>query len=106
MAITEMDFEEAIKFTKERNTRLVWIGREPIEYIRELTGLEETQLIKAEPNNLAYADRAEAEKFSDHVFVCYHGNSSRYLATLLKDKFGINSISMKGGITSLVGEIF
>ena len=106
MAISELNFEEALKFAKEKHTKLVRIGKEPIEYIRELNGLNESQLIKAEPNVLAYADKKEAEKFTDHVFVCYHGNSSRYLATLLKDKFGIESISMKGGVTSLVGEIF
>ncbi len=106
MAVAEMNFEEAVKFAKEKKTRLVWIGREPVEYMRELTGLDENQLIKAEPNQLAYADKKEAERFSDHVFVCYHGNSSKYLATLLKDKFGIDSVSMKGGVTSIVGEIF
>lgn len=106
MAILEMDFEEALKFTKEKNTKLVWIGREPVEYIRKLTGLNENQLTNADPGRLADADKSEAMKFTDHVFVCYHGNSSRHLATLLKDKFGIESVSMKGGVTSLVGEIF
>ncbi len=106
MSIKEVDFKEAVEFAKGHSTKLVWLGREPVDYIRELLGLDSSEMIEIDPNSLVYADREESARFKDHVFVCYHGNTSRYVANTLKDKFGVESLSMKGGITAIVGEIF
>ncbi|HUB92536.1 MAG TPA: hypothetical protein VL945_01100 [Candidatus Saccharimonadales bacterium] len=106
MSVEELDFQESLEFAGEHGTKLVWLGREPVDYIRELLDLDPSKMIDADPNMLVYADRDVAEKFKDHVFVCYHGNTSRYVANALKDKFGVESLNMKGGVTAVVGEIF
>lgn len=106
MAVKEMDFQEAIEFIGAHSTKLVWLGGEPVDYIRDLLELDSSKLINADPNKLVYADKEESSKFRDHVFVCYHGNTSRYVANTLKDKFGVESVNLKGGVTAIVGEIF
>jgi rhodanese-related sulfurtransferase len=106
MVVKEVDFAEALDFTRRNRTKLVWLGREPVERIRELLELDSSKLIAAEPDSIVNASQDEAVKFKDYVFVCYHGNTSRYVANALKDKFGVDSLNLKGGITAVVGEIF
>ncbi|MGC8479588.1 MAG: rhodanese-like domain-containing protein [Candidatus Micrarchaeia archaeon] len=106
MEVEELVFEEAVEFAKQNKTSLVWIGSEPKEYISELLNIEDGLLKHLQPNEILKLDKDSAKKYEKHVFVCYHGNSSRYVANFLKEKHGVESISMKGGVTSVVGEIF
>lgn len=106
VTVREVDFKEAVEFVGRNRTKLVWLGREPVDYIRELLDLDSSMMVEADPNSLVYAGREESARFKDHVFVCYHGNTSRYVANTLKNKFGVESLNLKGGITAVVGEIF
>ncbi len=106
MAIREMFLEEALEYTRGRGSRLVWIGSEPVDYVNELLGLEPGTMAQLQPYTAMAMDRKEADAYKDCIFVCYHGNSSRYLAEVLKEKYGVESGSLKGGITAIVGEIF
>ncbi len=106
MEIKEIEFEEAIKFATAKKTALVWIGAEPKEYIEELLGIEKNTLKQMTPPALMKLNAEEAKSLENHIFVCYHGNSSKYVASMLKDKYGIETLSLKGGITRIVGEIF
>lgn len=106
MDVKELDFEESVNFVKQNKTALVWIGSEPKEYIEELLNLEKNSLKQLSPTQIMSMDKDQAKSYNNHVFVCYHGNSSRYVANFLKDKHGVEAITMKGGVTSIVGEIF
>lgn len=106
MQIKELDFQESLDFVSKNRTKLVWLGREPVEYIRQLLDLSESQMMSADPMVLMNADKEETARFKNHVFVCYHGNTSRYVANAIKDNSGIETVSMKGGVTAVVGEIF
>ena len=106
MEVKEIEFEEAIKFAAENKTALVWIGSEPKEYIEELLGIEKNTLKQMSPQAFMKLNANEAKLLENHIFVCYHGNSSRYVASILKDKYGVESLSLKGGVTRIVGEIF
>lgn len=106
MVVKEVDFAEALDFTRRNRTKLVWLGREPVERIRELLELDSSKLIAADPDSVVNGGKDDAAKFKDCVFVCYHGNTSRYVVNALKDKFGIDSLNLKGGVTAIVGEIF
>lgn len=104
--VDEVTFEEALGMASGRQAKLVWIGREPVEYIRGLLDLKEEMMTGIDPHALMAMEKEEAERLKGSVFVCYHGNSSRAAAKILKDKFGVESYSMKGGVTAIVGEIF
>ncbi len=106
MAVKEVDFQEAVEFVDKHRTKLVWLGREPVEYISELLEIEPSKIIGAGPGEFVNADKEKAARFRDHVFVCYHGNTSRYVANFIKDNTGVESLSLKGGVTAIVGEIF
>jgi rhodanese-related sulfurtransferase len=106
MVVKELDFQESLDFVNKHRTKLVWLGKEPVDYIRELLDLDSSKMIDADPNSIMYADKEEVARFKDHVFVCYRGNTSRYVSNAIKDKAGIESVSMKGGVTAVVGEIF
>ena len=106
MSVKEIDFEEAVSFIKKHRTKMVWLGKEPVEYIRELLGVGSEEMVSAKPNELVFADKAEAAKFRNHVFVCYHGNTSRYVAEAINENAMVETLSLRGGVTRIVGEIF
>ncbi len=106
MEITEIEFDEAIRFASEKKTALIWLGVEPKEYIEEILGMEKNTLKYLNPAKIMQLDLEEAKKLDNHVFVCYHGNSSRYVANFLKEKYKIEALSLKGGVTRILGEIF
>jgi rhodanese-related sulfurtransferase len=104
--VAEITFEEALGVANSRHTKLIWLGREPVDYIRGLLELKDDTMIGMDPHVLMSMQKEEAERLKDSVFVCYHGNTSRTAAKILKDRFGVESYSMKGGVTAIVGEIF
>ena len=103
--IREIDFQEAVELL-ESGRKFVWLGKEPADYIARLLELDAGIAEKAEPQEIFGADRFRALEFSDCIFVCYHGNTSRAVAKLLKDRHNVESYSLKGGVTAVVGEIF
>ncbi|MEM0201056.1 MAG: hypothetical protein QXD23_01490 [Candidatus Micrarchaeaceae archaeon] len=106
MEVKELDFEESINFINKNKTALIWIGSEPKEYIEELLNLEKNSLKQLSPSQITSMNKEEANLYKNHVFVCYHGNSSMYVANFLKEKYDVETLSMKGGVTRIVGEIF
>ncbi len=104
--IEEIPFNEALEVTERKHTRLIWLGREPVDYIRGLLELSSDKMMAMDPHQLTNMERKDAEGLKESVFVCYHGNTSRTAAKFLKNKYGIESYSLKGGVTAIVGEIF
>ncbi len=106
MPVQELYLEDALSFIKQKKTRMVWLGTEPVEYIRGLLQLDEALMIAANPNEILHSDKEGAEKYVDHIFVCYHGVTSKYLAEMLEESHKVSTGSLRGGVTAIVGEIF
>ncbi len=104
--VEELEFDEAIQYASKKKTALVWVGFEPKEYIEELLGVEKNTIKQISINQVLKINAEQAKELENHIFVCYHGNSSRYVVDILKDKYGIHALNLKGGITRIVGEIF
>jgi rhodanese-related sulfurtransferase len=102
----DLDLDSALRIIKENKTRMVWLGREPLDYICELLQVDKGVFIYADPNEMLEMKRNVAMKFKKHVFVCYHGVTSDYVARLLKNKYGVDAYSLRGGVAGIVGEIF
>ncbi len=105
MAVREVSFEEVLELSS-KSTKLVWLGNEPADYISQLLDLPEGTLKEADPNSILFADKNIAKEYKDAVFICHHGNTSLIIANALKERFDVDSYSMKGGVASVVGEIF
>jgi rhodanese-related sulfurtransferase len=104
--VKEVNLEEALDFARKHNTKLVWLGREPVEYIRDLLQLDERMLVAYDPNLIVNGEKEDVVRFKNHIFVCYHGNTSRYIVNVLKENCSVEALNLKGGITAIVGEIF
>ncbi len=106
MPIKELFLPEALELVKKKQSRLVWIGVEPADYVAELLQLEPGTMSHLPPQEAMGMDKKKAESYKNCVFVCYHGNSSRYVAQMLSDRYNLEAGSLKGGVTAIVGEIF
>lgn len=101
----EVDFQTAKGMAESGKCRLVWIGREPADYIAGLLGVDRSLMVQLDPSTLPSAPKEELVRLSGSVLVCYHGVSSLRAVRLLERK-GVRAYSMRGGVTSIVGEIF
>ena len=104
--VPEIDFKEALDIVSQNHKKLVWLGREPVDYIRGLLELKEDQMISVDVREIMEGAYPDYASLKDDVFVCYHGNTSRMVAKYLKTNRRIDAYSMKGGVTAVVGEIF
>ena len=102
----ELDLDGALKTINEKGTKLVWLGIEPTAYISKLLDIDPKDVKKITPEEIIYSNRDDLKKLEEHVFVCYHGNTSGFLVDYLKKTHQINGYNLKGGVTSVVGEIF
>lgn len=104
--VKEVSFDEALGMMNGGNAKFVWLGREPLEYIAKLLELDTSKAVMIPPRSLIEGNSEGIESLKGSIFVCYHGNTSAVVAKSLKSRFGIDSYSLKGGVTAIVGEIF
>lgn len=102
----ELDLDNALKKINEKGTKLVWLGIEPTAYISKLLDIDSKDIRKITPEEIIYSGKDDLKKLEEHVFVCYHGSTSGFLVDYLKKTHQINGYNLKGGVTSIVGEIF
>ena len=102
----DISFEKAKELVGAEGVKFIWLGSEPADYICRLIGVEESSMISLDPMEILTMEADKARKLEGHVFVCYHGNTSAFIVNHLKNKHGIESFNMEGGITSGAGEIF
>lgn len=101
----EVSLEEADALSASLGSKLVWIGREPLQYIAELLGRDVSGMAQLDPEQIVSAGPNALKSMSGMVFVCYHGRSSLQVVRFLRAR-GVTAHSLRGGITSIVGEIF
>ncbi len=101
---SDVDILQAKQMIETGKSKIIWLGSEPVEYIAKLLDIEKDLIIKIDPNELLSNPDMPA-LLDGNIFMCYHGNSSRYVVNYLKNKKK-QAYNLKGGITSIVGEIF
>jgi hypothetical protein len=104
MTEEEVNLIEARKIVKEKGTKFVWLGDEPRIDMAEALEIEKDELIRINPQEIYNADKTLAESLVNDVLVCPHGNTSLFLAQHLKEEFNVQTFSLHGGITAIVGE--
>ena len=104
--VKEVGFEEAAEMLKGDGVKFVWLGTEPLDYIVKLLEIDTSKAEMLPPRNLIEGNSEQIESLRGAIFACYHGNTSAVVVKSLKSRFGIESYSLKGGVTAIVGEIF
>ena len=103
--VKEVTLTEALEIVRKNNVKLVWLGREDLEYVSGLLKLKNNEMISVGPNELLGSPE-KARQFENAIMVCYHGNTSAVVARILKERYKVNTYSLKGGVTATLGEIF
>ncbi|MCL4375651.1 hypothetical protein M1394_02530 [Candidatus Marsarchaeota archaeon] len=103
--LVDVSFDEALGLICSKKSKIIWLGREPIEYISNLLDLPKGSIVAIDPDEMMHADMEKARSFDSKILMCYHGVTSKFVGNHLKRE-NINLYNLKGGITSIVGEIF
>ncbi|MCL4383760.1 MAG: hypothetical protein M1168_01310 [Candidatus Marsarchaeota archaeon] len=100
--IKEIDLSQAFEIVNKNKTKFVWLGTENVNQIAGLMNLNSDKIIQLSPMELINTNEKELiNSLQGHVFVCYHGNTSKIVAKILKSKHGVEAFSLKGGITEI-----
>lgn len=100
--LKEIDITEAINLLKLQNSKIIWLGTEPIEYVSKISGITSSSIIKINPDKIIEADLQINQFFSNSIFLCYNGNIARHISLHLKNEHGINSYVIKGGLIDML----
>lgn len=100
-----VELEEAVRIIKDRGTRLVWLGIEPTGKIGKILNVGSKNIMKMDPEELVYRDSKDLKALEDHIFLCYHGRTSKFMAEFLDRKHNIKTYHLKDGVVSLTDEI-
>ncbi|MCL4381250.1 MAG: hypothetical protein M1331_01310 [Candidatus Marsarchaeota archaeon] len=103
--IKEVEFSEAVEITSKNKTKLVWLGNENAEEIAALLNVDPGKVVRLMPTEVMNSNPESLSYLAKHVLVCYHGNTSKIVAQVLKSRFNIETFSLRGGITKAIGEI-
>jgi rhodanese-related sulfurtransferase len=100
-----LGFKDALRLISEKDTKLVWLGAEPKERMSKLLNVGKDRIISMDPEQLLYSDEKELSKLENHVFLCYHGNTSSFMSKHLRKAHKLHSYHVKGGAASVIGDI-
>ncbi len=98
--------EEAIKIVDEKSTSLIWLGVEPGIRISNIMNVNRDRITRMDPEELIYKDSDQLKNLENHIFVCYHGRTSKFISEFLEKKHNINTYHLKDGIASFTDELF
>ncbi len=100
----DISLEAAKKMVKESGKKFVWVGAEAhFSIAKNALEAGNDEIMCINPRQLLSIE--DPKKLEGAVFVCYHGNTSGAVVNYL-NKAKVQSYNLKGGITSIVGEIF
>jgi len=100
----EVDLEKAKEMVGRNISKFVWLGRETGFELHEIFKTSPENVISMDPEELLEMSPEERKRLEGHILVCYHGNTSKALANILKKSGSVNTYSLKGGITAITGE--
>ncbi|MEM3841490.1 MAG: rhodanese-like domain-containing protein [Candidatus Micrarchaeaceae archaeon] len=100
----EVDLDEALNLVQKNLSKFVWLGRDTSFELHEILKTSPENVISLDPEEILGMEPEEKKKLEGHILVCYHGNTSKALANILKKSGGTNTYSLKGGITAITGE--
>ena len=100
--LKEINLNEATNILKLQNSKIIWLGTEPIDYVSKVSGIDSSSIIKINPDRIIEADLQINQFFSNSIFLCYNGNIARHISLHLKNEHDINSYVIKGGLIDIL----
>lgn len=100
--INYISMEKARRLVKQKPTKFVWLGVEPLEYVSEGLCIGKEELIKINMDEMETYCKANPKMFKECIFVCYDGSLALHVSKYLMENYGINSYVLKGGIDEVV----
>ncbi len=104
LKIRSLGLEEAIRLADEKGTRLVWLGIESSGRISKIIDVGKDRILEMDPEELIYSGADKLRALENHIFVCYHGRTSKFMSDYLERKHGIHTYHLKDGVAKLAGK--
>ena len=99
--IKEINLNQAKLLIKENNTAIVWLGIEPIIYISKLIGVSHHQIKSINLHDIERYNNDQVLGLEGAVILSYDGIMSAHFSEFLKDKYGILTYVLKGGLYAI-----
>ncbi len=100
--IQELSLDSAKAVLKRNNSVILWLGLEPDIYVSKLLNVNPTQIKILNLRDIERYNEDEALALDGTVILSYDGVLSIHLAEFLKDKYGVLTYVIKGGLYSIL----
>ncbi|MGC8479856.1 MAG: PH domain-containing protein [Candidatus Micrarchaeia archaeon] len=103
--IPQIDFKSAKAIIHKNNVPLIWLGAESNIYISKVLKLELEYIKSINIHDIEKWDKDEILGNEGAVVLSYDGVMASHISTLLRDKYGIVTYTIRGGLYDIMESI-
>ncbi|MEM0200921.1 MAG: PH domain-containing protein [Candidatus Micrarchaeaceae archaeon] len=105
LLIPQISLEKAHELIKDNNVPIVWLGIESKEYISKLLQINEISIKKINLNEIERWQHDDILAMEGAILLSYDGVMSMHTASLLRDKYGLVTYTIKGGLLDIMDKL-
>lgn len=105
LLIPQIELEKAYEFIRENNVPIVWLGLESKEYISKLLKINQTEIKKININEIERWSHEDILAMEGAILLSYDGIMSFHVASLLRDKYGLVTYILRGGLLNIMQKL-
>ncbi len=94
-----IDMVTTRKLAQHRSATIIWLGTEPVEYVSESMKVNKDAIIQMNAAAVMHLDAESAKGLEHCIFVCYEDSLAEFASRQLKEKLGLDSYVLEGGLS-------
>ncbi len=105
LLIPQIELEKAHELIKENNVPIVWLGLESKDYISKILKVNQDIIKKININEIEKWSKEDILAMEGAVLLSYDGIMSLHVASLLRDKYGLVTYIIRGGLLNIMQKL-
>ena len=99
-----INMERARRLVRQKGTKFVWLGLEPLEYAVDILCVDKESVIKFDIDVRDKANAESLKQLKDHVLVSYNDVLAAHVSKFMKQNYNVDSYILEGGIEAQTQE--
>ena len=100
--LPELDLDATKSLLKDGKSSIIWLGPEPTNFVSYLLGIDSSYITRMNPVDITSMSQEGLSKLGGKIFICYNGNVSAQIVSLLKDEYGVKAFLLGEGLMGII----
>ncbi len=105
LLVPQIELEKAHELIRDNNVPIVWLGLESNEYISKILKINQNVIKKININEIERWSNEDVLAMEGAVLLSYDGIMSLHVASLLRDKYGLVTYILRGGLLNIMQKL-